>query len=234
MEWHPQLKCGVLHNLFKIDNPKRCLRIMTASRLSWEKGYATMKLFAKRMIEKGYPFIWTVFTNDKPDETIDGFIFMKPRLNVIDYMKCQDYGFQGSKSESWGNTPTEFLECGVPMICTEWASAREQIEDGVNGYILKQDLSNMDEVIENMYNNDLKGFKYIPKYSVKEWVNAIGNLGTPKLDYKYDGNGGTEVEVIIPTFYSIEQVQAKKGDKITIESEDRLNMLVSKGYVRII
>ena len=39
MKQYPDLKCGTLHNLFKIEEPKRCLRIMTASRLSWEKGY---------------------------------------------------------------------------------------------------------------------------------------------------------------------------------------------------
>src|SRR5574344_1933839 len=43
MESNPKYKCGVLHNLYGITKPKRCLRIMTASRLSWEKGYDTMK-----------------------------------------------------------------------------------------------------------------------------------------------------------------------------------------------
>ena len=89
------------------------------------------------MNQRGIPFIWTVFTDDKPNEEIDGFIFMKPRLNVIDYMKGNDYGFQGSKAESWGNTVTEFLECGVPVIASEWASVREQIDDGVNGLHIK-------------------------------------------------------------------------------------------------
>jgi glycosyltransferase involved in cell wall biosynthesis len=183
MELNPKFKCGTLHNLFNIPKPKKCLRIMTASRLSWEKGYDKMKAMAQRLNEKGYPFIWTVFTADKPDKDIDGFIFMKPRLNVTDYMKAHDFGFQGSKSESWGNTVTEFLENGVPVIASEWASVREQIDDEVNGYILKQDLSNLDEVIEKMYSKDLKGFEYKPKYSIKEWEDVL-KLPRKKSNYK--------------------------------------------------
>ena len=49
------------------------------------------------------------------------------------------------------------------------------------GYILKQDLSNIDDVIDKMYANDLRGFKYTPKYSIKEWTNAIGDLGGKKI-----------------------------------------------------
>jgi glycosyltransferase involved in cell wall biosynthesis len=232
MKQNPHLNCGVLHNLFNIGTPKKCIRIMTASRLSWEKGYDKMKAMAKRLNEKGYPFIWTVFTNDLPNEEIDGFIFMKPRLNVIDYMKGNDYGFQGSKSESWGNTETEFLENGVPVIASEWASVREQIDEGVNGYILKQDLSNLDEVIEKMYNNDLKGFKYNPKYSIKEWTNTIGDLGKPKLDYIFDKQEGYEVEVLKDCYYSVEQKKCVKGDTLIIGTESRLEYLEKLEYVK--
>ncbi len=232
MRQNRQFKCGILHNLFNISEPRRCLRIMTASRLSWEKGYDKMKAMAKRLNEKGYPFIWTVFTNDLPNEEIDGFIFMKPRLNVIDYMKGNDYGFQGSKSESWGNTVTEFLECGVPVIASEWASVREQIDDGVNGYILKQDLSNIDDVIDKMYANDLSGFKYTPKYSIKEWTNAIGDLGGKKDNYIPDKQEGYEVEVLKDSYYSIEQKQCVKGDTLTIGTEARLEFLEKQGYVK--
>ena len=59
-----------------------------------------MKAMAKRMHDKEIPFIWTVFTNDLPNEEIDGFIFMKPRLNVVDYMAKMDNVLQLSDFES--------------------------------------------------------------------------------------------------------------------------------------
>lgn len=229
MESYPEFECGVLHNLFDIPKPKRVLRLMTASRLSWEKGYDRMKAMAKRMIEKGIPFIWTVFTNDKPNEEIDGFVFMKPRLDVIDYMAINDYGVQLSESESWGNTPTEFLELGVPMITTNWKSAKEQVEDEVNGFILQKDLSNLDEVIDKMYSSKLK-FKYEPKYSVKEWTDIIGDLGKKQTEYKYETKD-LSAKVLKSCFYTEEDIHGKIGDIIEIASAERLEVLEELGYV---
>lgn len=228
-----KLDCGVLHNLFDIQ-PKRSLLLMSASRLSPEKGYNRMKAMAKRMRDKEIPFIWTIFTNDIPNEEIDGFIFMKPRFNIPDYMAKMDYVLQLSDFESWGCTITESLECGIPVICTDFPSAYEQVEDGINGYILKRNLKNLDDVIDKMYNNDLKGFKYEPKYSIKEWADAIGDLGTPKLDYKYDKSEvtGYEVEVLKDCYYSIEQKQCVRGDTLIIGTEARLEFLEKLGYVK--
>jgi glycosyltransferase involved in cell wall biosynthesis len=223
-ELFPHLNCTVLHNLFDLPKPKKMLHLMTASRLSWEKGYGRMKSMAKRMIEKGIPFIWTVFTNEKPDEDIDGMIFMKPRLNVQDYMLGQDYGLQLSNTESWGCTITEFLERGTPVICTNYRSSKEQVDDGVNGYILDLDLKNLDEVIDNMYNNNLKGFKYIKKDNIKEWTDLIGNYKKEKC--KYVKPKGTAVRSLFDVAFSEEQVNARVGTIFYIQREERLNYLL--------
>lgn len=226
-------ECGVLHNLFVIK-PKKALLLCSASRLAPEKGYGRMKIMAKRMHDKEIPFIWTVFTNDLPNEEIDGFIFMKPRLNVIDYMTKMDYVLQLSDFESWGCTITESLEVGTPVISTDFASAKEQVEDGVNGFILQKSLRNLDEVIDKMYSSNLKGFKYTPKYSIKEWTDAIGDLGKPKLDYKYSNDEviGYEVQVLKDCYYSVEQRQCLKGDTLIIGTESRLEYLEKLGYVK--
>ena len=85
-----------------------------------------------------------------------------------------------------------------------------------------------------MYNNNLKGFKYEPKYSIKEWTEAIGDLGKPKLDYKFNEKEdiGFEVQVIKPSYYSIEQKQCVKGDLLIISSVERLEYLEKLGYVK--
>lgn len=167
--------CQAIHNIFAKPEPKRTLNLMTASRLAPEKGYERMKAMAKRMIILGIPFQWDVFTNEKPNEIIDGMTFRHARLNISDYVSNKDYGIQLSSSESWGCTTTEFLIQGIPMICTDYPSAKEQVKDGYNGYILKRDLSNMDEVIRNMYENNLKGFKHNADYK-KEWINLLGEI----------------------------------------------------------
>lgn len=180
---HNPIKCGVLHNIFIKSEHKRVLNLMTASRLSWEKGYDRMKKMAKRMHELNIPFTWEVFTNDKPNENIDGLIFRESCLNVLDYMSNKDYGVQLSETESWCCTASEFLLAGIPMILTDFPSATEQVQDGVNGYILKRDLSNLDLVIQKMYETKLVGFDY-QILSEEEWRKVLGQKS--KSDYKYN------------------------------------------------
>lgn len=232
-------ECGVLHNLFNLPETKRCLNLMSATRLSGEKGYDVMKLMAKKMIAKQIPFEWTVFTNDIPDELIDGFIFRTPRLNVVDFMSNKCYGLQLSKTESWGCTITEFLEKGTPVVCTDFPSAFEQVEDGVNGFILKRDLSNIDEVIDKMYSSYLKGFKYEPKYDIQEWLDVLGDIGVKEEKYVYEDTEGTEVQVLISTYFSLEKMKYKVGDTFFVTDEGRLKQLLGdnvykRAYVKVI
>lgn len=230
METYPDLKCEVLHNFIDISN-KRCLYLMSATRLSWEKGYPRMVEMAKIMNNKKIPFVWTIFTNETPKENIDGFVFMKPRLNVTDYMKNQDYGVQVSYSESWGNTVNEFLKIGVPVIASEWASVREQIEDGVNGFIINKESTNIEEIVDKMYNSNLKGFKYKDKNIVEDWKNIIGDLGKKKGVYIPD-NLGFDAIVLKSCYYSDEDVNASVGDLITILTKERYDKLIDLGYIR--
>jgi len=236
----PREKCGVLYNLFIKPEERRVLHLVTASRLSPEKGWNRMKAMAKKLHEKSIPFIWEIFTNEKPDELIDGMIFRKPRLDVCDHMWGADYGLQLSDSESHGNTITEFQERNVPTIVTDFASAGEQIKDGKNGFILKRDLSNLDEVVEKMYSSNLKGFKYKPQYSVKQWQEMIGDLGGKYDVYEYI----EEPELIKKLASDIIRVRVirtfKDAHKMYHRGKemgltlDQYNDFVSKGYKLIV
>lgn len=183
----PNIKCEVLHNIFLKSEPKRVLNLMTASRLSWEKGYERMKKMAKRMNQLNIPFTWEVFTNDKPNEEIDGFIFRKPRINILDYMHNKDYGIQLSETESWCCTATEFLSAGIPMVLTDFPSAYEQVKDGTNGFILNRDLTNLDLIINKMYESNLKGFDYSLD-SMSEWKKVLGKKQLSNYTYENTGN----------------------------------------------
>jgi glycosyltransferase involved in cell wall biosynthesis len=180
---HPKIKCGVLHNVFVVSERKRVLHLMTASRLSPEKGYERMKRMAKRMNQLKIPFTWEIFTNEKPDEEIDGMFFRKPRLNVRDYMNGKDYGIQVSDTESWCCTATEFLLAGVPMVLTDFQSSKEQVKDGKNGFILNRDLSNLDLTIQNMYETKFSDLDYVI-HSVREWKKLLGKKQESEYKYK--------------------------------------------------
>ena len=73
------------------------------------------------------------------------------------------------------------------MIVTDLPILKEmKVKNGDNGFILNFDLSNLDEVIDNMYNNDLKGFNYKVNQSDKIYQEILGKE-TIKT-YKYNPN----------------------------------------------
>lgn len=227
MRMHNRKDCEVLHNLFLMPEKKRILHLMTASRLSWEKGYGRMKVMAKRMNELNVPFTWEVFANENPDEDIEGMIFRKPRLEITELMNNKDYGIQLSESESWGCTTTEFLMQGIPMVCTDYPSSSEQVKDGVNGYILKRDMSNLDDVIHSMYEHNLKGFEYNADFK-KEWIKI---LGEPNKKYDYEWRGRDMVEIkALRNYTDVIEGRMIHTNERYIATEERAERIIAAGY----
>ena len=238
IEVFPNEKCGLLNNLFLPTEEKRILYLMSATRLSWEKGYNRMKSMAKRMHEKGIFFTWEVFTNDLPDEEIDGFVFRQPRLNVTDYMWNKDYVIQLSDSESYGCTVHEALDRNIPVVCTNYKSAKEQVEDGINGFILELDLSNLDDVIDKMLSNNLKGFKRKENTTLEQWIKLLGK--GKKSDYVYSEiDEEVEQEYInYNTFIALTRIKDEKGnyvkvgDELILHNSTRIKLLLDNQLIK--
>jgi glycosyltransferase involved in cell wall biosynthesis len=189
---------------------------------------------AKRLNEKKIPFIWQAFTNEPLKDNIDGLIRREVTFNIDSYIKDSDFLIQLSNCESWGYSTAQAFELGVPVIATDYPAIFEQgMEVGKNGFVLKMDMSNLDEVIDNMYNNNLKGFKYNKKDNKQQWIDELGKMNK-KDNYIPEEIKGTEVQVIKPCFYSKENQQCEKGDTLIIETEERLNDLINRGYVKLI
>ena len=227
-----KLTCELLYNPLTIDKPKKVLRLISATRLSWEKGADRINAMAKRMNELGIPFIWTVFgSNGNISLNIDGLVKLEPKLNITDYIADSDYLLQLSNTESYGYSMVEALCLGIPVVTTDMPVIEEiGIKHGENGFILDFDLKNLDEVIKSMYEKNLKWFKYEQLESDKEYKKILG-AETDKR-YKFEKTKGFEVIVEKPCFYTLENKQCEKGDYLIIESEARLNDLVNRGYVK--
>ena len=175
----PDIPCEVIYNLIKIEKPKRVLNLISMTRLTEEKGAGVMNAFAKRLKELEIPYNWVVFTDAKLKSN-DGMIYRTPELNTQDYInnfkELGGYYFSGSKTESWGYSLAEALEMGLPLITTRIPVLDELgFEEGVNGFILEQDLSNLDDVIQKAYSNNLK-FKHKKKDKPKQWIKLLGEF----------------------------------------------------------
>ena len=153
------LKCETLYNPIMIDEPLPVLRLVSATRLSLEKGLKRMEFLAERLRERGILFTWLVFTTLDGDSKTDGFIYMKPTLDILGYIKDADVLVQLSDTEGYSYTIVESLLLGTPVAVTNFPVAEEMgIKNDVNGYIFKMDMSNADEMIDKILEKKIKRF----------------------------------------------------------------------------
>ena len=104
-------------------------------------------------------YLWFIFTNDTQEIDNPNVVYVKPRLNVRDYLnkfKGNCYGVQLSDCEGDCYFTRECEALGIPLLVTPIDSFKEQgLEDGKNCYYLPFDMNNID--IERIVN-------HIPSY----------------------------------------------------------------------
>ena len=86
------LDCELAYNPIFLEKPKRILHLISATRLTKEKGKWRIEKLAKMLDEKEYPYTWTIFTNNK--EAIDNpnIIYKEPLLYGLEnHIADSDY-----------------------------------------------------------------------------------------------------------------------------------------------
>lgn len=131
-----------MYNPYTPKKPKKVLNLISATRLSPEKGLERMKIFAEKLDEAGIQFHWDIYT-DIPRESFNKSVAIMPcRMDVLDFIAKADYLVQLSDTEGFSYTVVEALSVGTPVICTEFLVAQENgVIDGKTGFILPFDMS---------------------------------------------------------------------------------------------
>ena len=190
------VKCGLIEGTLQPElKPNRILHLVSATRLTVEKGFERMKILMKKLQDSGIKYDWKIFTNEKVDvSAYPGVILMKPCYDVIDWVADADYLVQLSSTEALCLAVREALSVGTPCIVTD-IPGFDYIEDGVLGYKLKLDMSNVD--VDKIYN-------HIPKVKWSEDKKAIMDawfekLGKPVYKEKptYE-NKMVKIRILIP------------------------------------
>lgn len=165
----------VMFNPVYLEKPKRILKLISATRISNDKGsiWEKMQILAKKLKSANVPFIWLVFTNNTNVKTdIEGLILMPSTLNITNYIAEADYLVQLSKTEAFAYSLVESLVLGTPVLATNFAAASEMgLVDGETGYIFNMEMDNVD--VDKIYNHIPK-VEYKLKTSDKEWKNLLG------------------------------------------------------------
>lgn len=150
----------VCYNPFTVEKPKKVLNLVSATRLTADKGFARMEMLAYELDKAGIPFVWTVYTDSNRAVTNPNIIFRPPRLDVLPFIANADYYVQLSDAEGYCYSIVEALSVGTPVIATDFKVIHEiGVINGVNGWIVPMNMENLP--IDDIYKG-LKKFKYTP------------------------------------------------------------------------
>lgn len=170
----------VIHNVMQVKKPRKILKLISATRLTSEKGGSRIMKLAKMLREANIPFVWYVFSNrdlKKPIKNkyeFDGIIEMPPTLDISDWIKECDYLVQLSDTESFGYSIVESLMLGTPVIVTPLEVLEEiGVKDGVNGFVVPFSMRDID--LQKIYESELKfDYKYNNNLIYKQWCDVLG------------------------------------------------------------
>ncbi len=180
-----QLKCRN-----KLNIPTDVLLITTVGRLGWYKGWKLM-LDSFVTFSDTHPNSLFVFVGDGEDENkilsyldernIKNKVLLvgKKRPDEIGlYLNASNMFVMGSYTEGWSTTLLEACACCIPCVVTDFSSAREMVENGVNGFVLDdRDVSSFAEHMEkalSLKREDIVGFnKRLRKYAVSNLKDAL-------------------------------------------------------------
>lgn len=137
-----------IYNPLAFEKPKKVLNLISATRLTAEKGKERIEKFAKILEQQGIPYLWTIFTNDTKVINNPNIIYMQPKMDVVNYIantgKSGGYLVQLSDTEAYGFSVVEALSVGCPVIVTDCPVFKEiGIIDKKNGFIIDFDMKNV-------------------------------------------------------------------------------------------
>lgn len=231
--------------LEKVKKPKI---IVSACRLNDEVkgGEETLKLikaldkYCNNNLEEHYLFL--IFSNpinleiDSPN-----VILMKPRVDIRPFIAMADYIAQLSKDmETYCYTINEALGYGIPVITTPLSITKELKLTEDMQITLDWNCSNIDEVVEKIFNKPKKEFKYnIP---LDNWDKLLAK-GKPnykeelKMRFLVEATNKYQItntyDVMRSKEIGIKKYVPQKGERWEVDYA-RKEELVDKGFVVVV
>jgi len=193
-EWTGK-KAEVCYNPLTLEEPGKVKIIVSACRLddSVKGGKATIELIkALDNYTENHPdkhYLWLIFTNTNTRVNVESknMVIMKPRVDIRPYIKMASFVAQLSDDmETYCYTLNEAWGYGIPTISTPLTVKKElPIPPGAD-IELAFDYSNADEVARQIFETDIKPFKYdIPEDNWSHIFKDIESKYEEELRMKY-------------------------------------------------
>lgn len=210
------------YNPIVVDKPRKVLHLISATRLTAEKGKNRMKILADALTAADVPFIWTVYTNDLVPIANPNVIYCKPRLDIADYIADADYLVQLSDTEGYSYTVLEALCLGTPVIVTPCSVYDEMKLTEQNSIVLPFDMSNIP--VKKIAKGLKKGFKYEPHEDT--WAEL---LAPGEGNYKEQMKQLVRIRVT-RIYLDLELNRVVAPGEIIETNRGRAEMLIGRGF----
>ena len=166
------------------------LHLVAATRLTEEKGGMRLAMLCDKLKQKKIDFVLDVYTTTTPEnytKKIDrplpqGMVFHQPKIDLGDVIAGADYLVQLSDCEAFCYSMHEALAIGTPVIVTDWRGVRNTVSDGINGFIVDFELSNLPSKKQLM--EPPTEFQYQYNDSVSCWREKLNNINLSQLPKK--------------------------------------------------
>lgn len=164
---------------------EKIYRFVSTSRIyDPDKGWKETLDFCRKMKQAKIKFEFIIFSKLPENVTQEMIPYpeihvYEPRLDIFDYVADADYVVLFTKSEGCPYSIQEALQYGTPCIVSDVGGCTELIEDGVNGYVVRDDF-------------DIEKIKKIPKpkpykgTTADDWCEYLGGAEyekKPLLEY---------------------------------------------------
>lgn len=205
-------------NKKKKDNK---LHLISATRLTREKGLKRMQKLGYMLDKAGIDYEWSVYTN-RVRGAIGGKVnYLPTKLDILEDIANSDYLVQLSDSEAYCYSVVEALKLGTPVIVTDLPVYKELGINEDNAIICNMGMTNFKlDMLNKKFN-----FTYEPPKD--NWGKY---LSTKK---EYDPNEKVKVK-ILKSYFDIETQQKEKRYNIKEMPQARASYLESKGLVEIL
>lgn len=226
-------KAEVIYNLTDEPTKKKCLLLISATRLSrvsaFEKGHARMLKLADMLDEAQIPFIWLIFSDNHLDNARRNMVILPPILDIAPYLAKADYYVSLSDAEGYGYSMVESLINNTAILTTPITVLPEiGFKEGVNGYTIPFEVDGFD--VQKLLDIPQFEFKQTNTKSIKQWRKLLGDT-IPK--HTYDPTDKVKVKII----KSYKDIKLNRilniGDEVFMQKA-RAESVQSAGYGRII
>lgn len=205
------------------EKPGKYLRLISATRLTSEKGKERIEKMANLLDEAGVHYTWEIFTDDKKAIENYNIVYRKPTMDIQPHIAAADWLVQLSDNEGYCYSVVEALMLGVPVIVTPCPVFKELGLNEKNSITIP---FNFDEIPTDKIVEGLADFTYKPKKDLwKEY------LGPEKSTYARDERA--DVKALL-TYYDLKLQREVARREELVMPRDRAEYLADLNLVEIL